>query len=53
MKRFEKSFEEVFRKAMEFNVKIIAQSVNNKSKGVAPLIGDYIVNNILNPASII
>jgi len=53
MKKYDKSFEEVFKKAMEFNVKIIGQTVSNKSKGVAPLIADYILNNVLNPSSIV
>lgn len=49
MKNFDKNFEEVFKKAMDFNIKIIGQTVSNSKKGVAPLIADYIVKNVLNP----
>lgn len=52
MKNFEKNFEEVFKKAMDFNIKIINQTASSSKKGVAPLIADYIVKNIMNPESI-
>jgi hypothetical protein len=38
---------------MEFNYNILTNQSSNKLKGVGPLIADYIVNCILNPASII
>jgi hypothetical protein len=34
---------------MEFNIKIISQTVNNTKKGVAALISDYILKNVFNP----
>lgn len=52
MKNFDKSFEEVFKKAMDFNIKIIYQTMSNTKKGVAALIADYIIKNVLNPESI-
>ena len=53
MKNFDNNFENVFVKAMSFNIKIISQTVANSKKGVSALIADYIVKNILNPESIV
>jgi hypothetical protein len=53
VKKYEKTFEDVFKKAMEFNFNAINSSTSNKLKGVGPLIADYISNCILNPATII
>lgn len=53
MKNFDKNFEEVFVKAMNFNIKIVCQTGGGSKKGVGALIADYIVKNILNPETII
>jgi hypothetical protein len=42
----------VFKKAMDFNIKIIGQTVSNSKKGVAALIADYTIKNVLNSESI-
>jgi hypothetical protein len=38
---------------MNFNIKIIGGTLGNSKKGVSALIADYILNNILNPETII
>ena len=53
MKNFDKNFEQVFFKAMNFNIKIIGGTLGNSKKGVSALIADYILKNILNPETII
>ncbi len=37
---------------MDFNIKIIGQTVSNSKKGVAALIADYTIKNVLNSESI-